>query len=276
MLTERALPADLSVQIDARFGCGWSAAALAANRRTYAVRVEDRTVAVVKTLRADRHPDDVRRALEIVRTRGIACPALLASVPTSAGCLAVFEHVEGDGADPLSSGWADMWSTALSLLPRLASIRERVAAWDLENEWLAEVAPAAAEDVAAAALLQQLHDRAPEGLPCFAHGDFAPQNFVLGGPGLTLIDWEHFGYARPGFDAGWLLSLNRVGAGPQWPQEVLLETLIDAGVEPSNLTWFEGLGLLRMHARAYSWSDRPFERAFVLETVRAAIRSCMT
>jgi aminoglycoside phosphotransferase (APT) family kinase protein len=266
------LPAELAVQIDSRFGRGWSLAAFGASRRTYAVRVGGRSMAVVKTLRPDRRPEDVCRALEIVRTHDVACPALLASVRAAAGWFALFEYVEGHGPDASSGTWAAMWSVAFSLLPRLAGICERVASWDLEREWLDNVASAASDDEAASDLFDQLRQRAPDGIPCLAHGDFAPQNFVLGGLGLTLIDWEDSGYARPGFDAGWLLSLNRVGAGPRWPQEVLQGTLTDLGIAASNLKWFEGMGLLRMHARAYSWSDRPFQRALVLETVRAAIR----
>jgi aminoglycoside phosphotransferase (APT) family kinase protein len=232
-------------------------------------------VAVLKTLRPVRHPRDVCRALELARAHGIGCPTLLASAAAPSGWLALFDHVEGHVPDPLSTAWPKAWSAAVSLLTQLSRIREHVASWDLESEWLDNVAPAAAEDEAACDLLCRLRERAPDGVPCFAHGDFAPQNFVLGGPaGLTLIDWEDCGYSRPGFDAGWLLSLNRIGAGPRCEQTVLHRRLIDeTGVVDTNLKWFEGLGLLRMHARAYAWTDRPLERAFILEAVRLAISS---
>lgn len=265
------LPAELAVQIDSRLGPGWSVAPLGVTGQTYAVWVGGRTAAVIKRLRPNRRPEDVRRALEIIRACGVACPVLLASAPASAGWLALFEHIDGHSPDPSSSEWAEMWSAALSFLPRLTWIRERVASWDLESEWLENVAPAAAEYEAASDLLRRLRDHAPDGIPCLAHGDFAPQNFVLGAQGLALIDWEEVGYARPGFDAGWLLSLNRVGAGPRWQQEMLLGTLINMGIAASNLNWFEGMGLLRMHARAHSWKDRPLERALALETIRSAI-----
>jgi Ser/Thr protein kinase RdoA (MazF antagonist) len=271
--TSPLLPPEFATQIDARFGRRWSLAPLGRNRRTHAVRLGDRAVAVVKTIRSDREPHDVERAFRLLRTHGVACPALLTAIRAPTGWLALFEHVDGVEPDPSSLAWGDTWSAALSVLPRLAGIRERIAAWDLEREWLAFVAPAAVEYEAANELLERLRESEPGGTACLAHGDFAPQNFVVGDRGVTLVDWEDLGYARPGFDAGWLLSLNRVGAGPRWPHDVLLRKFVDMDIAPANLRWFEAIGLLRMHARAHSWTDRPLERTVVLETVRYAIRS---
>ncbi len=96
----------------------------------------------------------------------VACPALLASAPASAGWLALFEHVDGEGPDPCSESWTEVWLEALALLRQLSAIRERVAWWDLESEWLDAVAPAADENEAAADLLHRLREeRAPDGIP---------------------------------------------------------------------------------------------------------------
>jgi hypothetical protein len=267
-----SIPAALVGEIESRFGPAWTVRPLGTGRRTLAVCAAGATRAVVKALAVDRRPEDVARTLEMIRAHGIACPALLASVRTSVGWLVLFEHVEGHRPVLGSAKWAETWSAAFDLMPRLTAIHERVAAWDLESEWLELAAPAAAEDEAAGDLLHRLRERTPEGRPCLAHGDFAPQNFVLTAEGLTLIDWEHLGYACPGFDAGWLLSLNLVGTGPRWPQDRLAQRFAEMGLTRWNLKWFEGMGLLRMHARAHAWRDRPWERTFGLEMVRTAIR----
>lgn len=266
------LPIELAAEIESRLGSAWSIVPLAATGRTSAVLVGDRIVAVVKMLRPERRPDDVRRVLEALRAHGIPCPALLGAAAGEASWFALFEHVGGCRPDRSSEGWASMWSAAFSTLRDLAKLPAPAAPWDLESEWLQRVEPASAEDGAAADLWNQLRDRRPDGTRCLAHGDFAPQNFVLADPGLTLIDWEDVGHARPGFDAGWLLSLNRVAAGPGWPHGRLMKALMQLGIAASNLRWFEGLGLLRMHARAHAWNDRPLEREFVLETLRSEIR----
>jgi Ser/Thr protein kinase RdoA (MazF antagonist) len=270
--TPPQLPIQLAAEIASRLGSDWSIVSLAATGRTYAVLVGNRIVAVVKMLRLERRPDDVRRVLETVRAHGIPCPALLGAAAGAACWFALFEHVGGRRPDRSCEGWASMWSAAFSTLRHLAELSAPAAPWDLESEWLQLVGPAAAEDDAAADLWNQLGERRPGGTRCLAHGDFAPQNFVLADLGLALIDWEDVGYARPGFDAGWLLSLNRVAAGPGWPQGRLMKELTQLGIAASNLRWFEGLGLLRMHARAHAWDDRPVERDFVLETVRSEIR----
>jgi hypothetical protein len=267
-----SIPAALVAEIESRFGRAWTVLPLGTGRRTLAVRAGGAIRAIVKILQLDRRPEDVSRTLEMIRQHGVACPALLTSVRTSVGWVALFEHVEGHRPVLGSAEWAETWSAAFALMLRLAAIHERVAAWDLESEWLALVAPAAGEDEAAADVLHRLHERPPAGPLCLAHGDFAPQNFVLTAEGLTLIDWEHLGYARPGFDAGWLLGLNRVGTGPRWPQDRLAQRFAEMGLTRWNLKWFEGMGLLRMHARAHGWQDRPWERTFGLEMVRAAIR----
>ena len=50
--------------------------------------------------------------------------------------------------------------------------------------------------------------RPPIDQPCFVHGDFAPQNFLITQslPRFSLVDWEYAGLGYMGFDRGWLLA----------------------------------------------------------------------
>ena len=63
-------------------------------------------------------------------------------------------------------------------------------------------------------LFGRLPPRPPIDLPCFVHGDFAPQNFLIvqSVPRFSLVDWEYAGLGFLGFDRGWLLAVSSFGS----------------------------------------------------------------
>jgi aminoglycoside phosphotransferase (APT) family kinase protein len=207
---------------------------------------------------------------ELARAR-IPGPQLLDSLPLEASWYALFTYVEGAALRADDPGWRALWASAFGLLRRLAGIPASAAPYDLDARWLARAAELAPGDPAAARLLEYLRTAPPAGEARFAHGDFAPQNLLRTGTGLALIDWADAGVARPGFDAGWLLALNRVGAGPRLPHAELAAALHDPEVPAANRSWYEGLGLLRMRWRAMHLVTTRPELRWLLERTRAGI-----
>lgn len=262
-------------QLAPLFGAEPTLAPLGTSGRTFSVTLGARVAGVAKRMARERRPADVARLLELVRRHGLAGPSLIGHLDLDDGAwLGVFTHVAGEAPRPGSPNWQATWDQAFAWLTRLALLVEPPGAYDLEAHWLARAAGPACDDDACLAMLQALRATRPGGPAVLAHGDFAPQNFVLAGAELALIDWEEIGRACPGFDGGWLLALNRVGAGPRLPQTVLWHRLVDAGLPAAALRWCEGLGLLRMHTRAHGWSPDE-RRTAVLARVRAAVRACL-
>lgn len=195
-------------------------------------------------------------------------PRPLGVVAGECGWYALLDWVEGAAVSPDTTDEA-FWRAAVALLGRL----NRCPAppdWSLEVMWLDRLERSLSDESAAAFLLDGLHRAMPRGPRTLAHGDFSPQNLVWSSDGLILVDWEEFGSAPPGFDAGWLLAHVRLGV-EQTRRDLLLTCMGDEGLDSSNLEWFETLGLLRLLHRARTL---PME-AGLRQTVLAAVRSAV-
>jgi Ser/Thr protein kinase RdoA (MazF antagonist) len=211
----------------------------------------DRGALVLKWMSEDRPADAFGRALDALGRAGVRCPRLLGEIPADGRWLALLSYLPGL---PLSvSGaerWASLWRQAVWVLTRIAALPASLAPWDLRQAWLRRLAGRLGAWPAAARLLDRLNAAPPGGAPAPAHGDFAPQNFLDRHGRLAVVDWDDLGMAEPGFDGGWLLALNRIGAGPRMERARLWARLTTCGLPGENLAWFEALGLLRMLHRA--------------------------
>lgn len=205
---------------------------------------------VVKRMGYERDPGTVGSLLNHLRAAGMPCPRLVQGIPLADEWAALFTFEAGASVGLTDPVWPRVWEEALVRLEQLHKLPPLPPHWRLESLWQARLKALPFEG-AAAALWDHLQDSPPLGLPTLAHGDFAPQNFLWTEAGLMLIDWEEIGWAAPAFDAGWLLALNRVGAGPRLGQASLFASLIARGFPAHNLRWFEGLGLLRMLYRRW-------------------------
>jgi hypothetical protein len=251
---------------------------LGSSGSTFALTIDGRVRAVAKRVVDAARVPDLDRLLTLVRGKGLPCPSVLGGVEVEGTWYAVFSHLAGRELALGSCDWEPAWERAFEWLVQLGAIVEPPLSRDLEDHWLDLVDESARIDAACCAVQRVLRAAPPSGPRTLVHGDFAPQNFLLGADGLALVDWEEAGRARPGFDAGWLLALNRVGAGARMHRSVLFGRLAALGLAPPNLRWFEGLGLLRMHARALAWREAPARKTAVLGTavlgtVRHAARS---
>jgi hypothetical protein len=112
----------------------------------------------------------------------------------------------------------------------------------------------------------------PTGLPTFlAHGDFSPQNFVLSGRDLVLIDWEQAGRAPTGLDAGWAIAVVELGAVRDVDTTRLLHVLEQSCADRRVLRWFVRLGFLRMLWRAHTLPLTDLVRVGLLVQLRQTI-----
>lgn len=205
-----------------------------------------------------------------VANASIPCPPLLDCLEHQGSWFALFEFLEGKPLYWSGAGDAGQ-SGVFELLARVAHVTLPPTSRNIEREWLDRVSSLRADEASAARLLDDLEAHPPNGMPCLAHGDVAPQNLLDTLSGLALIDWEEVGAARPGFDAGWLLALNRIGAGLRVSRRVLLERAAGLGIPLSNAVWFEKLGLLRLQWRAQSLLTSHPHVCGILEKVRAAV-----
>jgi aminoglycoside phosphotransferase (APT) family kinase protein len=203
------------------------------------------------------------------------CPPLLWTVKLDDHWYAVFDYVEGFVPNPDDPEWGDHWQSALHLLHRLRTLDDIVPPWDLEVIWLERLAQFDFSHPAAQRLLKSLRQASPSGPRTLAHGDFSVQNFLCTSAGLILLDWEEVGSARIGFDAGWILALNRIGAGPRALHARVVQDLVASGFPAANLQWFEALGLLRLLYRTMTLPLDPAVRAAVAETVSAKVSDCV-
>ena len=176
------------------------------------------------------------------------CPRPLSLLNANqTGWYILFEWVTGQG--PSSTALDNVTlRTVVKLLRTLADC-DIVPHWQLESMWLDRLEQQISDEPVAQFILKTLRSEMPKGQRTLAHGDFSPQNFILGSSGIVLIDWEEVGSAPLGFDAGWLLAHARIGAGVQSHAEIL-RVLTAEGFPASNLHWFERLGLLRLVFRA--------------------------
>jgi hypothetical protein len=220
---------------------------------------------VLKGMSDERPPETFARVLDDLERAGVRCPQLLGAVREHGGWVALLSHLPGRPVSVSATCWAALWQQAFSLLTRLAGMPGGRAPWDLRTTWLRRLEGRLDAWPVASRLLELLATAPPQGGPVLAHGDFAPQNFLDCGGDLALVDWDEMGCAEPGFDGGWLLALNRVGAGPRMQPARLRGRLIAHGAPEDNLVWFEGLGLLRLLYRA---STLPLEPAHAHHLIR--------
>jgi aminoglycoside phosphotransferase (APT) family kinase protein len=199
------------------------------------------------------------------------CPRFLRTVELSDYWYAVFRHVEGEVPNPADPTWDVVWRDAFTLLQRMRDLKDIVPAWDLNAWWLHRLSQVDFSYPPAQNLLRRLLDAPVEGPGTLAHGDFSAQNLLCTARGLVLVDWEEVGAAPIGFDAGWVLALNRVGSGPRLLPLEAFDNLVARGFPGMNLRWFESLGLLRLLYRAMTLSMGEITRALVMQRVRAAI-----
>lgn len=241
-----ALDPALQAEVEARFGTVRQAVPVGSRAGTWIVAAGGRRL-VAKALR-DGHTAAGAEALDDVLARaGIPRAPLLGC----GGGWAFYGWVDGAPPRPGGDAWDAAWDAAFALLGQLRGIRDPVPG-DPGTRWMARVAesagawPESADVLAIArAVVASAESRG------LAHGDFAPQNFVASPGGVVLVDWEEAGTADDGFDAGWLLALNRLGAGPRLPQPTLAGRLEGMGFSPASLRRWEAVGLLRVHHRVH-------------------------
>lgn len=212
--------------------------------RTFLIETSQRTL-VAKQMSYQRAPETFAHLFREMKRAQVPCPELVTVIELKDNWFALFTYE--DGYIPrFDSQWDSVWQQAFDLLARLRELIGIVPEWDLESMWLDRFSQATFNSSSGQGLSQRLLESLPKGEQTLAHGDFAPQNFLCTGERLLLLDWEEVGSAHTGFDAGWILALNRIGAGPRMPQTQLFRSLVSIGFPVDNLRWFEGLGLLRM------------------------------
>ncbi|WP_437587682.1 aminoglycoside phosphotransferase family protein [Sorangium sp. So ce1000] len=199
------------------------------------------------------------------------CPRPLGAVIADETCwYALFEWIDG-ATPPFGPDEAEpVWESTLGLLKRMRSAAV-VSEWALESIWIERLEGPLSDEPAASFLLSRLRRSPLEGPRTLVHGDFSLQNFVRSAGRLVLVDWEEPGSAPPGFDAGWMLALARMGAGPPQGHRVLAAGFLDAGFPEPNLVWFEALGLLRLLFRARSLPIADGVRALLLGVLRQVV-----
>jgi aminoglycoside phosphotransferase (APT) family kinase protein len=246
------------------------------SRSTFVLSTTRGEVAV-KRMSADHDPAQHLDLIEqISRPPYRFCPRALGAVTVDATrWYALFEWL-GGGHRLQSHDSADLlWCSALDLLERMrdcAVVPER----RLESIWLSRLEAHFSADATASALLAALSRSVPEGPRTLAHGDFSVQNLVWGWGGFVLVDWEEVGSAPPGFDAGWMLALARMGHGPQVDHREMQEAFLKAGFPRSNLIWFEALGLLRLFFRTRTLPMAEGLRRMVVVALARAVSECAT
>lgn len=243
---------------------------------------------IVKRFREGWTAEQVTHLFDVLQTAGVPAPPLLKCVDVGPAGYALFDFVPGHVPLPGTAQWEEMCDAVFVLLGQLQCVPLDAAFQDIEARWIERAASTAAAD--AGGRVRALHDRvtASSGPArsrsdggaersagwrrvAFAHGDLAPQNLLRTGTGFVLVDWEEAGIARLGFDAGWLLALNRIGAGLRMERRRLLGRLAGLGFRRDELDHFEGLGLLRLHHRAAGWSAQSPDYAPLVARIRAAI-----
>jgi len=255
------LPDRVRAAIEAARGPVSSVSVLASPGRTLLVQAAAGGVAAQRMSSAQR-PDVLCGVLtELAERRPPICPPVIGAV--------------ADGTEVwLMSGYlADAegrpdWPQLLQILHVLGAIPAS-GLTRLEPAWLRRLA-VLSDDPDAATLLAMLQASVPADPPTLAHGDLQPSNVLVHSGHRLLVDWEEVGAAAPGFDAGWLLALARIG-GIAWHPDELWADLLAAGYDEANLRWFEALGVLRLLFRARTIRLSPQLREVVLAQVRRAV-----
>ncbi len=226
---------------------------------------------VAKRMRYDRDPEHYFELLtSLAEMSSRFCPRLLDTVAAQNCWYAFFEWISGDCLPFLPSDADFIWRSTLLLLGRMRTC-SFLPKWPLESIWLDRLAKQMSNDAAAAFILASLRCSVPDGPRLLTHGDFSLQNFIRSSDGVVLVDWEEVGSAPPGFDAGWMLALARLGYGPPQSHDEMVDAFVDAGLSKSNLSWFETLGLLRLLFRARTLPMTPDHRLLVLPLVQQTV-----
>lgn len=236
-------------------------AALGHGGRSWVVAVGGERL-VVKRLGGERAIDDYVPLFNHVARLGIG-PRFVGAIPGTDGWYAVFEFVPGRQPPAAHPDWDLVWRQVPAILALLRS-PAALPAFDLLDHWRAVLAPYRFPDGAGRQLQELLFADEPDGQPVVAaHGDFSPQNFILAGADVMLIDWEEAGRAPIGFDPGWAIAVVEAGAAPGGDTSALLARLRRSAPDQAALRWFVRLGFLRMLWRAQTLP--------LTELVRAAI-----
>jgi aminoglycoside phosphotransferase (APT) family kinase protein len=247
-------------------------------RRTRIVRAGRDTI-VVKPLSSSSRAEALRAVMDAVHAAGVPGPRLLACLDVDCMRVVVFEYIAGTTLIGTPAHADEPWREPFAVLRQLRDVRCLYSTVDramaIDRQWLDRLSTLAREDDTAAAVHDALSRAAAPTYGALAHGDFAPQNLVRGidGRAVTPIDWEEAGYARAGLDGGWLLALNRVGAGPALTRERVWDACRTAGLSTEELVWGEGLGLLRLYYRVTTWGRSDDRWAAKQAWIRAALGS---
>jgi hypothetical protein len=240
-------------------------------RKTCIVETQATTI-VVKRLDYTRSPQQYAQLFNQIAEESLPlAPSLLQTVQLPEYWYALFAYVEGYVPSSNDPKWDSLWRSAFDLLVRIREMGDIVPEWMLESMWLERLSRFDFLYAPARSLLENLLQISPTGVRTLAHGDFSGQNLLWTPDGLILLDWEEVGSAYPGFDAGWLLALNRVGSGPQLAQAAMFNDFIGRGFPEENLYWFESLGLLRLLYRAMTLPIEIRIWPIVVKTIRAII-----
>jgi aminoglycoside phosphotransferase (APT) family kinase protein len=237
---------------------------------------------VVKRLPAPLDGVSLSAVLAAVARAGVRVPELLSICTGHASGeseridsrWAIFDFVAGTIVAPNTSAADLLWQQARAILRQLHDVNLRVIGAPLprlDALWLTRTRMVTCSD-AVAQLRGELDARQSElSTDAFAHGDFAPQNMLTTDAGLVLIDWEAFGVAPRGFDAGWVCALNAIGAGPQWSPTAMRSWVLSLNIDPVLIRYATGVGLLRLHWRASIWADGQAGLQLLVDRIAAAI-----
>ncbi len=224
---------------------------------------------VVKHFGAERAEGEYVPLFRHVADAGIA-PPFVDSITGPADWYAVFGFVPGRQPPPGDPEWHLLWEQVPPTLARLGASTV-LPSFDVLAHWRGVLRGYHFPDGPGRQLQELVFAGEPDGQGIvLAHGDFSPQNFVLAGGSLVLVDWEEAGRAPVGFDAGWAIAVLQTGAAGT-DTAPLVEILRQAGPDEPVLRWFVRLGLLRMLWRVHTLPLTDLIRVALLVQLRQAI-----
>ena len=262
---------EISQSWDADLGVIKSVVPLSRLSRTYKI-LTSKSVYTVKRLVDLPDPGAFVTTYRALHLHGIPCPRLETYWQQKSNLYCVFQFLEGSRINPKDSSWSLGWQKAYRWLDFLNTLNQDIPHWDLEKRWLTRFEGQFDDHPEARVLWSLLKDFSTVGDRRVAHGDFAPQNMLMGPQGWFILDWEEMGAARPGFDAGWVMALNLQGSGPKVEQTTLEQTMEKLGIPQFNLAWYTGLGLLRVFYRGLTLPLDPFVKELTLLGLKAPLK----
>lgn len=220
---------------------------------------------VAKAMTSQHDQDEYVCMFREIGDAGIG-PQLVAVIEDSDAWYAVCRYVTGCHPTAFDSPTTELVWAQIPLLLDALSRCTKVPRFDVLNHWISVLDRLRFSDPSAQQLCRDLLRTVPSGTCVLTHGDFAPQNLILAGDRLMLIDWEQAGGAPIGFDAGWLLALSAAGVVSGGHPAVFATKLANGGDIPAQtLRWFVRLGLVRL-----LWRVNTLE---IVEPVRTLIRA---